>query len=101
MHLLVFLAVLLDVDHHGRKDAGDAGRSDEHVAEEFARLLPPAACDGAHVPDHGFLAIEVGRGDQQRAAVGGFARDGEHKLVGHESFDQMAQRLAIEDADVE
>ena len=82
VHLLETPPVRFDVDECGRKHDRDAGRRDEHVAERRERIGRAAGGDRAHVPDHGTLRVEVGRDDQQQAALGIFAGDRcKHRLV--------------------
>jgi hypothetical protein len=95
MHLLVLLAVELDVDHHRLEQARDRRRGAQDLVEELQGLGLAAGRQRADVPDHRPLGVEVGGADQEQAAFVVFAADGgEHLGVGVLG-DDLGQRCGI------
>ena len=76
VHILMRLAVQLDVDHDRLEEAGYGGRRAEDLADEIEGAGVTAGGNCADVPDVRPLGIQVGRADQEQSALLVFARDG-------------------------
>jgi hypothetical protein len=101
VHLLEYRPGRLDRNHDRRKETWNARRGDQHLTEQLERRRAAALGDGAHVPNHGALAIQVGGRDQQEPALGGLRRNGLHHLFRRVMVDQIGKRFAPEDAGAE
>ena len=97
MHLLEDLVADAHLDVHGREDAGERRRGEQHVAEELScfGIARGRNRDLAHVPDHLALSIEIGRADQEQAAIAVFLRDLRQHPPVDVLLDQFAKRRGV------
>ena len=81
MHLLIRLAVGLDIDQDWWKRAGDRGGRHQQGLEQFQR---PRILDGrnlGHVPDDTPTRIEIGGPHQENAALRVLGGDGVQQFL--------------------
>jgi hypothetical protein len=85
-------------NHDGRKEPRNACGRDQHLSEQLERLRAAVHGNRPHVPDHGALAIKVGRCDQKKPALGGLHCDGLQHLLSRVVIHEIGKGLASKDA---
>ena len=101
MHLLIGAAIERDVEHAGREGARNGRRGEQDATHRVERLGVSAGGDGADVPDHGLLGVEIGGADQQQAPVAVAGGDVAQHLVVKHVGDRLEQRRVVGERIVE
>ena len=69
MHLLIGNPVQRHVEHGRRKHGGNGGGGEQDAADGVQRARMSALGDGADIPQHPLLGIEVGCPDEKQAPI--------------------------------
>jgi hypothetical protein len=101
MHLLKQPVIGLHIDELRREHDRDARGGRDNVAKQLERARSAGRGDGAHVPDHGALRVEVGGDHQKPPPLSILARDLDEHLVVDVAFDQFAHPAALDQAAAE
>jgi hypothetical protein len=76
-------------------------RCDHDLADQFQGAGIMAGRDGAHIPDHPALGIEVGSSDQQQAALAVFLGNGVQQFLIDLAVEHLPQRTVVRQRIVE
>ena len=95
MQFLIGLSVERHIDHHRLEKAGNGGGRAQDLADQFESAGVTARGDGADVPDHRLLGIEVRRADQKQPSLSILRGNRRHHGRVEEARDRVRQRRGV------